>query len=272
MAETLPTTYDPRQVEMARYKIWKDARYFRALPDPKRRAWAVMMPLPNVTGELHIGHALNNGLQDVLTRFKRMQGFNALYQPGTDHAGIATQNVVERALAKEGIRREALGREKFQERVWGWVRKYGGIIYSQLERLGISCDWDRKVFTLDPTYYDAVMEAFVRLYGKGLITRGTYMVNWCPHDGSVISALVCALSRSRRGRRHRHRDPAAGDHPGGCGCRGASRRCAVPGLSGAVCPGAYRQSARARDCRPANRSPIRDRRTEGYARTRPSGL
>ena len=189
MVKTLPTTYDPRQVEMARYKIWKDAGRFRALPDPTRRPWAVMMPLPNVTGELHIGHALNNGLQDVLTRFKRMQGFNALYQPGTDHAGIATQNVVERALAKEGIRREAIGREKFQERVWEWVRKYGGIIYGQLERLGISCDWDRKVFTLDPTYYDAVMEAFVRLYSKGLITRGTYMVNWCPHDGSVISDL-----------------------------------------------------------------------------------
>lgn len=187
--KTLPTTYDPRQVEVAQYKIWNEAGYFRALPDPKRRPWAVMMPLPNVTGELHMGHALNNGLQDALTRFRRMQGRNALYQPGTDHAGIATQNVVERDLAKEGLRREDLGREKFQERVWAWVRKYGGIIYGQLERLGVSCDWNRKVFTLDPRYYDAVLEAFIRLYRKGLIYRGTYMVNWCPHDQSVISDL-----------------------------------------------------------------------------------
>lgn len=187
---TLPTTYDPRQTEMARYRTWKASGYFRALPDPARpKHWAVMMPLPNVTGELHIGHALNNGLQDVLTRFRRMQGYNALYQPGTDHAGIATQNVVERALAADGIRREGLGREKFQERVWAWVRKYGDIIYTQLERLGISCDWDRRVFTLDPGYYDAVMEAFVRLYRRGLIYRGQYMVNWCPHDQSVISDL-----------------------------------------------------------------------------------
>jgi len=187
--KVLPTTYDPRQVEPARYKIWKHAGYFRALPDPRRRPWAVMMPLPNVTGELHIGHALNNGLQDALTRFRRMQGRNALYQPGTDHAGIATQNVVERMLAAEGLRREDLGREKFQERVWAWVRKYGDIIYAQLERLGVSCDWDRKVFTLDPHYYDAVLEAFIRLYGKRRIYRGTYMVNWCPHDQSVISDL-----------------------------------------------------------------------------------
>lgn len=187
--KTLPTTYDPRQVEVAQYKIWKEAGYFRAVPDPSRRPWAVMMPLPNVTGELHMGHALNNGLQDALTRFRRMQGRNALYQPGTDHAGIATQHVVERVLAKEGLRREDLGREKFQERVWAWVRKYGSIIYGQLERLGVSCDWDRKVFTLDPHYYDAVLEAFIRLYRNGLIYRGTYMVNWCPHDQSVISDL-----------------------------------------------------------------------------------
>ncbi|MDR7560566.1 MAG: valine--tRNA ligase, partial [Armatimonadota bacterium] len=186
---TIPTTYDPRQVEVARYRIWKEAGYFRAVPDPARRPWAVMMPLPNVTGELHIGHALNNSVQDVLTRFRRMQGYCALYQPGTDHAGIATQNVVERELAREGLRREDLGREKFEERVWAWVRKYGSIIYSQLERLGMSCDWDRKVFTLDPEYADAVLEAFVRLHRKGLIYRGRHMVNWCPRCETVISDL-----------------------------------------------------------------------------------
>ncbi len=187
--KTLPTTYDPRQIEPARYQIWMQRGYFRALPDPNKRPWAVMMPLPNVTGELHIGHALNNTLQDLLTRFRRMQGYAALYQPGIDHAGIATQNVVERELAREGISLHDLGRERFVERVWSWVEKYGNIIYSQLKRLGISCDWDRKVFTLDRHYHDAVLEAFVRLYNKGLIYRGKYMVNWCPRDQSVISDL-----------------------------------------------------------------------------------
>jgi len=148
-----------------------------------------MMPLPNVTGELHMGHALNNSVQDLLARFRRMQGANVLYQPGTDHAGIATQNVVERALAKEGIRREDLGREAFEARVWEWVRKYGSVIYGQLERLGLSADWDRKIFTLDPAYYDAVLEAFVRLHGKGLIYRGKDMVNWCPRCRTSISDL-----------------------------------------------------------------------------------
>nr|BCX01788.1 MAG: valine--tRNA ligase [Bacteroidota bacterium] len=188
--KTLPKTYDPHQVEPYWYRFWKENGFFRAVPDPERPAWAVMMPLPNVTGELHIGHALNNTLQDVLTRFYRMRGYSALYQPGTDHAGIATQNVVERWLAREeGLRREDLGREGFQERVWQWVRKYGGIIYGQLERLGASCDWERKKFTLDPDYYDAVLEAFVRLYEKGRIYRGKYMVNWCPRCQTTISDL-----------------------------------------------------------------------------------
>ncbi len=183
------TTYVPSQVEPELYADWLRRGYFRARPDRSRRPWAVMMPLPNVTGELHIGHALNNSVQDLLTRFRRMQGANALYQPGTDHAGIATQNVVERALAKEGLRREDLGREAFQERVWAWVRKYGSVIYSQLERLGVSADWERKIFTLDPAYYDAVLEAFIRLYDKGLIYRGKDMVNWCPRCRTSISDL-----------------------------------------------------------------------------------
>jgi valyl-tRNA synthetase len=187
--KTLATTYNPREVEPARYQAWIQRGYFRALPDPNKRPWAVMMPLPNVTGELHIGHALNNTLQDVLTRFRRMQGYAALYQPGIDHAGIATQNVVERELAREGINLHDLGRERFEERVWSWVEKYGNIIYSQLKRLGVSCDWERKVFTLDRHYHEAVVEAFVRLYNKGLIYRGKYMVNWCPRDQSVISDL-----------------------------------------------------------------------------------
>lgn len=188
--ERLPKAYEPAQVEERLYSEWTRRGYFRAVPDPVRERWAVMMPLPNVTGELHIGHALNNTLQDVQTRFWRMRGRNALYQPGTDHAGIATQNVVEKELAGEGLRREDLGRERFEARVWDWVGKYGRIIYSQLERLGLSCDWDRKVFTLDSAYYDAVLEAFVGLYDRGLIYRSRdYMVNWCPRCRTAISDL-----------------------------------------------------------------------------------
>jgi valyl-tRNA synthetase len=188
--DRLPKAYEPARVEQRLYAEWMQRGSFRAVPDPTRESWAVMMPLPNVTGELHIGHALNNTLQDVQTRFWRMRGYNALYQPGTDHAGIATQNVVEKEIAAEGLRREDLGRERFEARVWDWVEKYGRIIYSQLERLGLSCDWDRKVFTLDPVYYDAVLEAFVRLYDKGLIYRSRdYMVNWCPRCRTAISDL-----------------------------------------------------------------------------------
>jgi valyl-tRNA synthetase len=187
--KTLPTTYDPRQVEMPRYREWERRGYFRAVVDPDRDPFVIMLPLPNVTGELHIGHASTFSIQDLLIRWRRMQGRNALWQPGTDHAGIATQNVVERELAKEGLTLQDLGRERFVERVWAWKRQYGGIIDEQLKRMGFSCDWDRYVFTLDPGYYDAVMEAFVRLYHQGLIYRGTRMVNWCPRDESAISDL-----------------------------------------------------------------------------------
>jgi valyl-tRNA synthetase len=174
---------------MPRYREWERRGYFRAPVDPSRDPFVIMLPLPNVTGELHIGHASTFSIQDLLIRWRRMQGRNALWQPGTDHAGIATQNVVERELAKEGLTLQALGRERFVERVWAWKRQYGGIIDEQLKRMGFSCDWDRYVFTLDPGYYDAVMEAFVRLYDQGLIYRGTRMVNWCPRDESAISDL-----------------------------------------------------------------------------------
>jgi len=187
--KTLPTTYDPRQVEAPRYQAWLQRGYFHAPVDPARVPFVIMLPLPNVTGELHIGHASTFSIQDVLIRWRRMQGRNALWQPGTDHAGIATQNVVERELARDGLSLQQLGRERFVERVWEWKRQYGGIIDDQLKRMGFSCDWDRYVFTLDPGYYDAVMEAFVRLFDQGLIHRGTRMVNWCPRDESAISDL-----------------------------------------------------------------------------------
>ncbi|TMJ04133.1 MAG: hypothetical protein E6H01_04430 [Bacillati bacterium ANGP1] len=189
VTKTLPTTYDPRQIEMARYKMWMAAGYFHAAVDPSRQPFVIMLPLPNVTGELHIGHASTFSIQDVLIRWRRMQGRNALWQPGTDHAGIATQNVVEREIAKDGLTLQQLGREKFEQRVWRWKDQYGDIIVEQLKRMGFSCDWDRFVFTLDPSYSGAVIEAFVRLYNQGLIYRGKRMVNWCPRDGSAISDL-----------------------------------------------------------------------------------
>jgi valyl-tRNA synthetase len=187
--EPLPPTYDPRVVEMPRYAWWLQRGYFRAPVDPAREPYVIMLPLPNVTGELHIGHASTFSLQDVLIRWRRMQGRNALWQPGTDHAGIATQNVVERELAREGLTLEALGRERFVQRVWEWKERYGHIIVEQLKRMGFSCDWDRYVFTLDPPYYAAVVEAFIRLFQQGLIYRGKRMVNWCPRDQSAISDL-----------------------------------------------------------------------------------
>ena len=187
--KTLPATYDPRQVEMAWYKTWMDSGYFHAAVDPSREPFVIMLPLPNVTGESHIGTASTFSIQDVLIRWRRMQGRNALWQPGTDHAGIATQNVVERELAKEGLTLQQLGREKFVERVWQWKYRYGGIIDEQLKRMGFSLDWDRYVFTLDPGYSASVTEAFVRLFHEGLIYRGKRMVNWCPRDGSAISDL-----------------------------------------------------------------------------------
>jgi len=186
---TLPTTYDPLRVEVPRYREWLRRGYFRAPVDPDRTPFVIVLPLPNVTGELHIGHASTFSIQDVLIRWRRMQGRNTLWQPGTDHAGIATQNVVERELAKDSLTLQQLGREQFVERVWQWKQQYGGIIDEQLKRMGFSCDWDRYVFTLDPGYYDAVMEAFVRLFNEGLIYRGKRMVNWCPRDESAISDL-----------------------------------------------------------------------------------
>ncbi|MEN6321442.1 MAG: valine--tRNA ligase, partial [Syntrophaceae bacterium] len=163
--------------------------FFRAADTSPKPPFAIVIPPPNVTGMLHMGHALNNTLQDIMTRYRRMQGYNALWMPGTDHAGIATQNVVEQELAKEGITRNDLGREKFIERVWEWKEKYGGVIINQLKRLGCSCDWSREAFTMDENLSRAVREVFVRLYNDGLIYQGDYIVNWCPRCHTAISDL-----------------------------------------------------------------------------------
>lgn len=187
--KTLPSAYNPKLVEEKWYRFWEEGGYFRAEVDPARRSFCIVMPPPNVTGELHMGHALNNTLQDVLTRWRRMQGYTALWLPGTDHAGIATQARVEAMLAKEGLSRFDLGREKFLERVWAWKDKYGNTITMQLRRLGASCDWERERFTMDEGCSEAVKEVFLRLYERGLIYRDNYIVNWCPHCRTVISDI-----------------------------------------------------------------------------------
>src|SRR5450756_1971031 len=177
--------------------IWEDSRAFKAGRPERRdaRPYTIVIPPPNVTGSLHMGHALNITLQDVLLRYARMNGRNALWLPGTDHAGIATQNVVERELAKEGISRQELGREAFIERVWKWKEQSGGTILNQLKRLGAACDWERERFTMDEGLSRAVREAFVRLYRKGLIYRGPRMINWSPGLRTAVSDLEVEYSQ-----------------------------------------------------------------------------
>ena len=172
MARELAKVYEPAEVEDRWYKFWVDKRYFHADPAKDGRPYTMVIPPPNVTGVLHMGHALNNTLQDSLARWKRMSGFNTLWMPGTDHAGIATQNVVERQLAAEGTTRHAYGREEFIARVWKWREQSGGTIINQLKRLGASCDWERERFTMDEGLSRAVRAVFVRLYEEGLIYRG----------------------------------------------------------------------------------------------------
>ena len=179
--------YNPSDIEDKWYKDSLDKGYFAALPDKDKKPYTVVIPPPNVTGILHMGHALNNTIQDVQVRFKRMQGYSACWMPGTDHAGIATQNVVERKLAKEGRRKEDLGRDKFQEELWEWKKERGSTIINQLKKLGASCDWDRTRFTMDAQYSEAVREVFVHLYEKGLIYKGNRIVNWCPRCLTALS-------------------------------------------------------------------------------------
>ncbi len=181
--------YDPLKVEPARYAQWLQSGLFGAPVDPSRTPHTIMMPLPNITGTLHMGHALNHTIQDLLTRWKRMAGYNAMWLPGTDHASIGTHVVMEKELARQGLTRFDLGREKFLEFAWEWKEKYGGLIYGQIRRMGSGCDWGRVTFTMDPGYYDAVIECFLRLYEKGYIYYGKRMINWCPKDLTSVSDL-----------------------------------------------------------------------------------
>ncbi len=187
--KNIPTTYDPQQVEKKWYKFWEDGGFFHARVEKDTKPFTIVMPPPNVTGALHMGHAMDNTLQDILTRWRRMQGYNALWMPGTDHAGIATQAKVEEQLAKEGVSKYDLGREKFLERVWEWKEFYHARIASQLKVLGSSCDWDRERFTMDEGCSHAVQKVFVELFRKGLIYQGNYIINWCPKCNTTISDI-----------------------------------------------------------------------------------
>ncbi|MBS3761891.1 MAG: valine--tRNA ligase, partial [Planctomycetes bacterium] len=183
----LGTRYDPAEIEDRTYAFWEEGGFFHPEPEEPGDAYTIVIPPPNVTGLLHIGHALNNTLQDIFIRWRRMQGFNTLWVPGTDHAGIATQNVVEQQLAQEGLHRWDVGREDFIERVWDWKDQYGDRITNQLRRLGASLDWNRERFTMDEGLSEAVLETFLQLYNRGLIYRGKYIINWCPRCGTALA-------------------------------------------------------------------------------------
>jgi valyl-tRNA synthetase len=202
-------TYDSKAVEAKWYRFWTERGLFHGAPGAGGEPYCIVIPPPNVTGILHMGHALNNIIQDILVRWRRMQGRNAMWMPGTDHAGIATQNVVERALRQEGKSRADLGREAFVERVWEWRRQYGGTIINQLKRLGCSCDWARERFTMDEGLSDAVAEVFIRLYEKGLIYRANYIINWCPRCHTALSDEE-SEHRDTRGKLYYIRYPVEG--------------------------------------------------------------
>jgi len=189
MKKELPKGYEPAQVEQKWFDTWEQRGDFHADEKSAKPHYSIVIPPPNVTGVLHMGHALNNTLQDILCRWKRMTGHEVLWMPGTDHAGIATQNVVEKQLAAEGKDRHDLGRDQFVERVWKWREESGGQIINQLKRLGASCDWQRERFTMDEGLSTAVREVFVRLYEDGLIYRDNRLINWCPRCHTALSDL-----------------------------------------------------------------------------------
>ncbi|MBQ1595992.1 MAG: valine--tRNA ligase [Clostridia bacterium] len=187
MAKALATKYDPSEFEDKIYDFWQENKYFHAEPDETKKPYTIVIPPPNITGQLHMGHALDNTLQDILIRYHRMKGFDTLWVPGTDHASIATEAKIVEAMKQEGITKDDIGREAFLERAWDWRRQYGGRIVEQLKKLGSSCDWDRERFTMDEGCSKAVVEVFNRLYEKGLIYRGERLINWCPHCMTSIS-------------------------------------------------------------------------------------
>ena len=204
----IPKVYNPSEIEPRWALEWIEKSLFQADVNSARPMFSLVIPPPNVTGSLHMGHMLEHTLIDITIRWKRMQGFNTLWLPGTDHAGIATQMVVERQLAEQGLDRRTLGREAFEKKVWEWKEQSGDTIKKQMIRLGASCDWSRERFTLDPGLSRAVREVFVRLYEKGLIYRGKYIVNWCPRCGTAVSDLE-VVHEARQGKLWHIRYPFA---------------------------------------------------------------
>ena len=187
MRKELAKTYDPRGIEERIYKNWEEKKYFHAEVDHSRKPFTIVIPPPNITGQLHMGHALDNTMQDILIRFKRMQGYNALWQPGTDHASIATEVRVTNELKAQGIDKMELGREAFLEKCWDWRKEYGGRIVQQLKKLGSSCDWDRERFTMDEGCNKAVNTVFVKMHQKGWIYKGSRIINGCPVCKTSVS-------------------------------------------------------------------------------------
>ena len=179
--------YNPAEIEDRLYEKWQEKKYFHAEVDRSKKPFTIVMPPPNITGQLHMGHALDNTMQDILIRFKRMQGYEALWLPGTDHASIATEAKIVEKMREEGVKKEDIGREAFLDRAWEWKKQYGGRIVSQLKKIGSSCDWDRERFTMDEGCSKAVKEVFVNLYNKKQIYRGERIINWCPHCLTSIS-------------------------------------------------------------------------------------
>ena len=187
MKKELSKLYEPNKVEDKIYKYWLDGGFFHAEPDSKKEPYCIVIPPPNITGQLHMGHALDETLQDILIRWKRMSGYAAEWIPGTDHASIATEAKIVEAMRKEGLTKDDIGRDGFLERAWDWKKKYGGRIVEQLKKLGSSCDWDRERFTMDEGCSKAVKEVFINYYNKGLIYRGVRMVNWDPKALTALS-------------------------------------------------------------------------------------
>jgi len=212
MSIELRTTYDPKEIENKTYQRWMDRGYFRAEPDEAKQPYAIVIPPPNITGQLHMGHALDNMMQDAIIRFRRMQGYAALWLPGTDHASIATEVKIVQQLAEEGLTKQDIGREAFLERAWAWKEQYGGRIVEQLKKLGSSCDWTRERFTMDEGCSRAVREVFVRLYEKGLIYRGSRIINWCPQCKTALSDAEVDYSESDSHLWHIRYSSADGKH------------------------------------------------------------
>ena len=191
MRKELAKTYAPKEFEDRIYHNWEEKGYFHAEIDPRKKPYTIVIPPPNITGQLHMGHALDNTLQDILIRWRRMQGYSTLWLPGTDHASIATEAKIVGKMKEEGLTKEQIGRDEFLKRAWDWKREYGGRIVQQLKKLGSSCDWERERFTLDEGCSRAVQKVFMDLYNKGLIYHGVRMINWCPNCKTSISDIEC---------------------------------------------------------------------------------